>query len=404
MHSLLLTGIIGLCCDQNVRSSSSLKTTALSAPYLRFYNFISTALVFLFALGNLHGQSLSGQLKDESGKGIQYVNIYSKDLGRGTVSNKKGQYSLKLKPGTHSIIYSAVGFITVEKRLTVEAGRNYTIDVELKRETRQLPLVEIKSPRDRAKEIMDQVRKNRKYHLDLAEQHSYKVYRKSGVMQILKDSISRLAEPDTTRAKLDSTKPVYKQHRLLEHLEEVKVDGRRKSVLILAEKDHSKSYWQHGRSVNISVEVGEEDIAPIPRRTSYPYLLHSATQQEPIDLYKNTIELRMLYDKPVPSPLASGSGLNYKFMFVGKDSLEGKACYILECQSRFNGEPGYNGLLWIQDSTWALLKASLNLNSIVLKMARSYELELNYIHEVKSSALKTGSCSNSERSSWICPL
>ena len=55
--------------------------------------------------------TISGYITDESnGESIVGVNIYSKELNLGAISNNYGFYSLTLPKGDHEIFYSFIGY------------------------------------------------------------------------------------------------------------------------------------------------------------------------------------------------------------------------------------------------------------------------------------------------------
>ncbi len=48
-----------------------------------------------------------------------YVNVYIKDGSKGTITNDKGAFSLKVTQGTHILVVQALGFKTIQKDITV---------------------------------------------------------------------------------------------------------------------------------------------------------------------------------------------------------------------------------------------------------------------------------------------
>ncbi|WP_258096171.1 TonB-dependent receptor [Salinibacter sp. 10B] len=77
--------------------------------------------------------TLSGRVTDGSGTPIPGANVYVKDSDRGGATGEDGRYRLSsIAPGTHTVVVSAVGFRTVEKRLTLEAGTEQRWNVSLR--------------------------------------------------------------------------------------------------------------------------------------------------------------------------------------------------------------------------------------------------------------------------------
>ncbi len=97
-------------------------------------------LIFLvFNTGFLFAQqyTLSGYLKDKSsGESLIGANIIIKDSYSGTVTNAYGFYSLTLREGEYSIIFSYMGYADVEKNIKLD--QNIRLDLELSQETEMI--------------------------------------------------------------------------------------------------------------------------------------------------------------------------------------------------------------------------------------------------------------------------
>jgi len=81
--------------------------------------------------------AISGYIKDsKNGEVLVGATILVKELGKGSSTNIYGFYSLSLKPGNYTLIYSFVGYNSVEKVITLK--ENITINVELELESQVL--------------------------------------------------------------------------------------------------------------------------------------------------------------------------------------------------------------------------------------------------------------------------
>lgn len=114
---------------------------------------------FIFLLGIalishvLHAQqtgTVSGYVKDaETDETLISANIYIKESGKGTISNKSGFYSLaNLPPGTYSIVYSFIGYKSEERTVTISPGSTQTLHVKLNPEVLRLNEVVVEAERD----------------------------------------------------------------------------------------------------------------------------------------------------------------------------------------------------------------------------------------------------------------
>lgn len=74
--------------------------------------------------------TLSGYMRDAgSGESLIAATVYIKELGLGASTNAYGFYSVSMPPGSYTIIYSYVGFATLEK--TIELNKDVTFSADL---------------------------------------------------------------------------------------------------------------------------------------------------------------------------------------------------------------------------------------------------------------------------------
>lgn len=60
---------------------------------------------------------ISGNIKDaKTGEQLIGATVYIKELKTGTVTNVYGFYSLSIAPGSYTLVYSYIGYESVEKK------------------------------------------------------------------------------------------------------------------------------------------------------------------------------------------------------------------------------------------------------------------------------------------------
>lgn len=90
--------------------------------------------------------TLNGYVKDaENGEALIGANIVVKGTSTGAITNAYGYYSLSLKPGPYTILYSYVGFSESEKKLNLQADQ--TLSIELTPSAEMLNEVVVSSER-----------------------------------------------------------------------------------------------------------------------------------------------------------------------------------------------------------------------------------------------------------------
>lgn len=116
-----------------------------------FYGIVSLLLVSTIP-SNLQAQSkasINGFVTDsQTSETLLQANIIIKGTYRGTATNNSGYYVLSnLDPGTYILQVSYLGYQTKETTITVEAGENRKLDIELDPDSAELEDVVIRSER-----------------------------------------------------------------------------------------------------------------------------------------------------------------------------------------------------------------------------------------------------------------
>ncbi|ELR72556.1 putative ferric aerobactin receptor [Fulvivirga imtechensis AK7] len=116
--------------------------------------FLNLLLLITFT-GSLAQQgALSGVVTDESDKPVAGVNVRVKHESIGTVTKEDGSFILKLPAARElTVVFSHVGYATVEKPVEVKAGEAIEVTVMLKLLTEVLTGVSIEGERERRDEV-----------------------------------------------------------------------------------------------------------------------------------------------------------------------------------------------------------------------------------------------------------
>jgi hypothetical protein len=110
----------------------------------RILILFGTIVFFALNLISQNTKTISGYISEaESGETLLGANVYILEEQKGTISNEYGFYSLSLAPGTYTLQYSYLGFITIEKK--IELQENVKLDIELNSEAAELEEIVISS-------------------------------------------------------------------------------------------------------------------------------------------------------------------------------------------------------------------------------------------------------------------
>jgi hypothetical protein len=120
------------------------------------YSFLISIFLIVFLTGHsgnsdpgdkLRHFSINGKIRDQhSGEALLGATVFIKELKTGTVSDVYGNYSITLVEGNYTLVFSYIGYQTVEKR--VELTKDMKITIELEPKENQLNEVEITSEKN----------------------------------------------------------------------------------------------------------------------------------------------------------------------------------------------------------------------------------------------------------------
>jgi hypothetical protein len=105
--------------------------------YFKIFLIIITIPFYkpLYSNDNAAGKiTVSGYIKDKSnGEELIGATVVITELGKGTVTNSYGFYSISLMPGNYSLKYSFIGYNTMERKLNL--SNSITLNIELEEES-----------------------------------------------------------------------------------------------------------------------------------------------------------------------------------------------------------------------------------------------------------------------------
>jgi hypothetical protein len=90
--------------------------------------------------------TISGYIKDaENGEILVGATVFVKELKGGTAANQYGFYSVSLQPGEYTLVFSFVGYNSIEKKVSLSA--NQSINIEMAAASKNLEEVVVKGER-----------------------------------------------------------------------------------------------------------------------------------------------------------------------------------------------------------------------------------------------------------------
>lgn len=352
---------------------------------------LSTFATFLlcFCSIGLFAQILEGTVKDEAGLPLPFASVYIDQSTLGVSTDLKGRYFFELDPGKYTVVYSYVGYETTKLEVEVKLRFKQTQDVRLKFKPSALHEVEIVADtRDRGTEIMKQAIANRKGFNQAIESYTCDTYSKTSLEKVLvkpKPSDSATVVTDEALEAANLTEHFGKQNlNLIEMVGQThfKQRARYKEVIEAYHDYAERPNTGEGRemSVTFSADVGPDagSIAPKTYRKDNPYLLYEDATSSELDFYDNLISFPSVAQSELVSPLASAALLSYKYFYQGAFYEGDRKIYEIGVEPRFKTKALFEGKIFIEDSTFALLGVDLNINRSALTFCHNFKIIQNY--------------------------
>jgi iron complex outermembrane recepter protein len=91
-------------------------------------------LLLLLLCNFIYGQTgiLKGSVYSIDGKPVEFVTIKFKEIKASAITNEKGEFTISnIQPNKYTLVASFVGFKTLEKILSIEADKTYSLSLEL---------------------------------------------------------------------------------------------------------------------------------------------------------------------------------------------------------------------------------------------------------------------------------
>jgi hypothetical protein len=142
-------------------------------------------LPFIVYCNAVFSQGIRGKLTDATNAPVPFAAIYDETTYAGTTSNAEGYYDLKLEAGKHSLVFKALGYYVVRRKLTTSA-EYIKLDIQMNEQPVEMKEVVITPGKeDPAYAIMRKVIARAPYHLNQVKEYQADVYLR-GTIHLIK--------------------------------------------------------------------------------------------------------------------------------------------------------------------------------------------------------------------------
>lgn len=303
-------------------------------------------MIFNINQKTVYAQKLYGTVSDSSGEALAFVNVYVKSNQTGTTTNELGKYQLQLKPGSYEIVYQFIGYKKQIKKIEI-TQKDLNIDVQLIEEAIALQEVIVNSKEDPAYAIMRKAIAKRKAYYEAIESYKAKVYIK-GLQRIVSAPDKIMGIPINSSGILDSNNA---------------------GIIYLSESNSEFSYQKPGK-------IKENLVASKVSGNSNNFSWNSASDFDIIDFYQNSINLDLISDRVLMSPLSDNAMFYYQFQLLDIQYEDSNAVYKIAVTPKRKNDPVYTGIIYINDRLF-------NLHSLELFLTKNNQI--NFFDTLKIS-------------------
>ncbi len=311
--------------------------------------YILLSFLFLSFAFSAQTYILSGKISDKN-EALPFATIIVKGTTQGTNSNINGLYTLKLPAGIYEIVYQYVGYTKRVEKIELNADKK--LDMLLIADGVALKEVEIKAGEDPAVAIIKKAIKKRKYYLNQLDAYICKAYIK-GLQRI--NSIPKNLVKFIKLGGGDASDT-----------------NTLKGIVYLSE---SESKYHFEKPDNEKEIMYSSKVSGDTRAFSFNQL-----SDMKINFYQNLIQLSGLSPRPFVSPINENAFLYYRYYLIGKITNEGKLINKIKVVPKRSNDPCFRGFIYIQDSTWRITSADLQLT----KDAKINFVDTLYIKQIHS--------------------
>jgi hypothetical protein len=301
---------------------------------------------------------VTGKIQDKRTKeALPYVSMGFKGVPGGTTSNFEGRFKISTTKPTDSLFVTYMGY----KKLGVKIKRNQTqtLLIELEEQTLEMNEAIVRPGLNPALRIVNGARKNKgintQENLDAYEYDSYS-----------KLDLSLTNVSDEMR-----NNPILKPlQSLFDTLNQMKNQDGKHILPALVSETFSKYYYNKSPVLTKEQIEGSRYSGIGIEKNSYLTDLMGGELHH-YNLYGNY--LRIL-NKDFISPIADAAHTFYIYTLLDSTENNGVKTYKIQLNLKRKQDLGFEGLIWIEDSSYALTKVDLFIGK---------ESNVNFINKIK---------------------
>ena len=307
----------------------------------------------------VHAQTkVSGEIKDDFGEPIAFANVFFKDSNEGTITNENGRFYLESDETFSTVVFSFIGYSTLEIELTVR--NNFKMNIVLEEESASLEEVVIFSGKQSKKnnpaiDILRKIWENRRGNgVKKFNQYAYNKYEKLEF------------DLNTIDSSLIKSKTFRGMEFIFDQVDTSRITGNTYLPVFINEA-YSKVYGDNELKKETEILEGNKNSGFENNQTLIELVKDLYSD---FDIYDNHLKF---FDVAFTSPL-SKTGINvYNYVLLDSAYIGDKWCYNIVYYPRRKSELTFKGDFWVNDTTWAVKEINLQ---------ASKSANLNWVREI----------------------
>lgn len=287
---------------------------------------------------------------------LSFVSLAFKGTSIGTITDFKGEFFIETRGATDSLLVSYVGYN--QKSVSIRKGLYQELNIELKATSFAIEGVTIIPGENPAHPILRKIIKNKwRNDPEKLESYSYESYNKIEIdLNNVDDQMKK--------------RKIFKQFQFVfNYVDTNAITGKTFLPVFITE---AISDYHYQRSPKIEKEVIKATKISGVNNESVSQFTGKIYQK--INLYDNYINV---FDQGLVSPIADGGLFYYKYYLIDSSFIGKKWCYQISFKPKRKMEPTFTGDFWVNDTTWAIVKAQVRL---------AENVNLNFVNDLVASA------------------
>lgn len=305
----------------------------------------------------LMGQEISGTIVSEEGQNISFARVYISNSSNGTYSNGLGKFTLIVKNLSDTLNIDAFGF---QQRKLIAQDVLSLQKITIKKSAQNLSEVVVLAKGNYAKTIIKNVVKSRNKNNPWDSDFACNLYNKTTLELESQRSPDSLGLSFAEKYSLIQFKPNNQWRETKLGLKDLSLKEENLGIFNLEFGGGSP----------------EERLANQKNLTD---LFYTNISDGNFNFYQTNLLIPKIAQTPYISPFGTLAMVTYNYKYMGSFEENGKKVHEIKVYPKRKNESVFEGLVQVEDSTWALVSVELEMNNKMLHSFKKFKIYQRFI-------------------------